>query len=113
MLGQQAPWLPQHGRTYNQTGLVPRLLTVILTTGLALLGLLLVAAELILNSVAKARVEAKRLAYLRLPAMRIFEEVGIPPAIPTRARRRAVPPDRWRKTHLSPVGYPPSPRTRH
>lgn len=60
--------------TYSQTGLVPRLPTAILATGLTLLGLLLLAAGLILDSVAKARVEAKRLAYLRLPALKADEE---------------------------------------
>jgi hypothetical protein len=60
--------------TYSQTGLVPRLPTAILATGLTRLGLLLLATGLILDSAAKARVEAKRLAYLRLPTGRIVEE---------------------------------------
>ena len=51
--------------TYVDTGLVPRLPTAILTASLALLGLLLLASGLILDSVSKARIEVKRLAYLK------------------------------------------------
>ena len=51
--------------TFVQTGLVPRLPTAVLATGLALMGLLSVAVGLILESLAKGRLEAKRLAYLR------------------------------------------------
>jgi len=54
--------------TYAQTGLVQRVREAILVAGPALLGLLLVVSGLILDSVAKARVEAKRLAYFCLPA---------------------------------------------
>jgi hypothetical protein len=50
--------------TYAQTGLVPRLPTAVLATGLALLGLLLTTSGLILDSIARARLEAKRLSYL-------------------------------------------------
>ena len=52
--------------TFAQTGLVPRLPTAVLATGLVLMGLLSAAAGLILDSMAKGRLEAKRLAYLRL-----------------------------------------------
>ena len=45
---------------------VPRLPTAVLITGLVLMGLLSGAAGLILDSIAKGRLEAKRLAYLRL-----------------------------------------------
>ena len=51
--------------TFVQTGLVPRLPTAVLATGLALMGLLSAAVGLILESLAKGRLEAKRLAYLR------------------------------------------------
>ena len=51
--------------TFVQTGLVPRLPTAVLATGLAVVGLLSVAAGLILDSVAKGRLEVKRLAYLQ------------------------------------------------
>ena len=53
--------------TFTQTGLVPRLPTAVLATGLVLMGLLSGAAGLILDSIAKGRLEAKRLAYLQNP----------------------------------------------
>jgi len=52
--------------TYAETGLVPRLPTAILAMGLILLCLLSVLSGLILDAIAKARVEAKRLIYLQL-----------------------------------------------
>ena len=51
--------------TYADTGLVPRLPTAILAASFALLSLLLLASGLILDSVSKARIETKRIAYLR------------------------------------------------
>jgi hypothetical protein len=51
--------------TYAQTGLVPRLPTAILATGLVVVGLLMTTAGLVLDSIAKGRLEAKRLAYLQ------------------------------------------------
>ena len=54
--------------TYLSTGLVPRLPTWVLAATLALLGCLAVGVGLILDSVALARREAKRLAYLRYEA---------------------------------------------
>jgi hypothetical protein len=50
--------------TYTETGLVPRLPTVVLATGLVVVGLLMTTAGLVLDSIAKGRLEAKRLAYL-------------------------------------------------
>ena len=55
--------------TFLRTGLVPRLPTAVLSTGLALLSFLALACGLILDSVARGRREAKRLAYLRLPSI--------------------------------------------
>jgi glycosyltransferase involved in cell wall biosynthesis len=49
---------------YFQTGLVPRLPTAVLSTGLVLLSFLSGAAGLILDSVARGRKEFKRLIYL-------------------------------------------------
>jgi glycosyltransferase involved in cell wall biosynthesis len=49
------------------TGLVPRLPTAVLATGLVLLSFLSFAAGLILDSVTRGRKEFKRLAYLALP----------------------------------------------
>ncbi|HEY4127923.1 MAG TPA: glycosyltransferase [Gammaproteobacteria bacterium] len=49
---------------YLRTGLVPRFPTAILCTGLMLLGMILLACGLILDTVTHGRIEAKRLAYL-------------------------------------------------
>jgi hypothetical protein len=49
------------------TGLVPRLPTAVLATGLVLLSFLSFAAGLILDSVTRGRKEFKRLAYLAVP----------------------------------------------
>jgi glycosyltransferase involved in cell wall biosynthesis len=54
--------------TYLQTGLVPRLPTFVAAMALLLAALLSFACGLILDSVARARKEAKRLRYLALPA---------------------------------------------
>ena len=54
---------------FMETGLVPRLPTAVLATGMAICGLILLACGLILITVSKHRMEAKRLAYLRLPAV--------------------------------------------
>jgi len=51
--------------TFVQTGLVPKLPTAVLATGLTLLALLFTATGLIIHSIAKGRIEIKRLAYLR------------------------------------------------
>lgn len=51
--------------TYVETGLVPRLPTAVLATGLTLLGLVFTTSGLIMEAIARARLEAKRLAYLR------------------------------------------------
>jgi len=53
---------------YLDTGLVPRLPTAVLATGLMLVAALAATSGLILDSVAHGRREAKRLAYLRFPA---------------------------------------------
>ncbi|HEV2568469.1 glycosyltransferase family 2 protein [Sphingomonas sp.] len=50
--------------TYVQTGLVPRIPTAILSTGLVLLGILSLSCGLILDTVTRGRREVKRLAYL-------------------------------------------------
>lgn len=56
--------------TYLDTGLVPRLPTGVLATGLMLLGFQFFTVGLVLDNVARGRREAKRLAYLRHPAPR-------------------------------------------
>ena len=52
---------------YLRTGLVPRLPTAVLSTGLMLLGFLSFACGLILSTVTRGRMEAKRLHYLNIP----------------------------------------------
>jgi glycosyltransferase involved in cell wall biosynthesis len=54
---------------FYQTGLVPRLPTALLATGIMLLAFLSLAAGLILDSVTRGRQENKRLAYLALPPL--------------------------------------------
>ncbi len=54
--------------TYFETGFVPRLPTGVLVTGMMLLAFLCVFTGLILDSVARGRKEAKRLAYLAQPS---------------------------------------------
>ena len=53
---------------YVRTGLVPRLPTAVLATGLVLLASLSALCGLILDSVSRGRKEIKRLSYLAIPA---------------------------------------------
>jgi glycosyltransferase involved in cell wall biosynthesis len=53
---------------YLRTGLVPRLPTAVLSTGLVLLSFLSFVCGLILDTVTRGRMEAKRIAYLSHPA---------------------------------------------
>jgi len=55
--------------TYLQQGLVPRLPTAVLSTGLMLLAFLSIACGLILDTVTRGRREAKLIAYLALRAL--------------------------------------------
>lgn len=52
---------------YFQTGLVPRLPTAVLATGLMVIAFLSLACGLILDTVTRGRWEAKRMAYLAIP----------------------------------------------
>lgn len=54
--------------TYVETGLVPRLPTFVLSCGLVLLGTILLICGIVLDTVTRGRNEAKRLAYLAIPA---------------------------------------------
>ena len=54
---------------FLHTGLVPRLPTAMLSTGLMLLGFLSLACGLILDAVSRGRKENKRLAYLAIPPL--------------------------------------------
>ena len=53
---------------FMHTGLVPRLPTAVLATGFVLLAFLSFGIGLVLDSVARGRKEAKRIAYLSIPA---------------------------------------------
>lgn len=53
--------------TYLQTGLVPRLPTAVLATGLMLAAALSWVCGLVLDTVTRARQEVKRMAYLAIP----------------------------------------------
>ncbi|MDO9708243.1 glycosyltransferase family 2 protein [Paracraurococcus lichenis] len=54
--------------TFLETGLVPRFPTAILATGLVLLSFLSFTCGMILDTVTRGRMEAKRTAYLAIPA---------------------------------------------
>ncbi|HQT77374.1 MAG TPA: glycosyltransferase family 2 protein [Rhodopila sp.] len=54
---------------FLRTGLVPRLPTALLATGLVLLAFLSLACGLILDAIARGRKEGRRLAYLAAPPM--------------------------------------------
>jgi len=54
--------------TYLDTGLVPRVPTAILVTGMTIVAVLCFFAGLILDTVTRGRREVRRLAYLALPA---------------------------------------------
>lgn len=60
--------------TYSQTGTVPRLPTAVLSTGLVLLGGILVVAGLIMDLVTRVRQEMKCLSYLTIPSIRSMAE---------------------------------------
>jgi glycosyltransferase involved in cell wall biosynthesis len=53
--------------TYLATGLVPRLPTAVLGTGMMLLGFLSLVCGLVLDTVTRGRIELKRLHYLAVP----------------------------------------------
>ena len=59
------------------TGLVPRIPTAILCTGLILLGFLSITCGLILDVVTKGRQEAKRMRYLAIPCTRSLLEKSV------------------------------------
>jgi glycosyltransferase involved in cell wall biosynthesis len=54
--------------TYLETGLVPRLPTAVLATGIMLLAFLSLVCGLILDTVTRGRRELRRLSYLAIPA---------------------------------------------
>ncbi len=62
--------------TWWSTGLVPRFPTAVLCAALSLLGALLAVCGLVLDTVTRGRVEAKRLAYLTLPGPGVLQSRG-------------------------------------
>jgi glycosyltransferase involved in cell wall biosynthesis len=64
--------------TYIETGLVPRLPSAILATGLMLAAILSMTAGLVLDTVTRGRREMKRLAYLSHRAPYLVERRGTP-----------------------------------
>ena len=65
---------------YSHTGTVPRFPTAILSTGIALVGMLSIATGAILDLVSHVRREVKRLAYLQHVAPGERELLATPPA---------------------------------
>jgi glycosyltransferase involved in cell wall biosynthesis len=62
---------------YFTTGLVPRLPTAVLSTGLMLLSFLSATCGMILATVTRGRIEAKRLRYLEIPAQGAVRETPL------------------------------------
>jgi glycosyltransferase involved in cell wall biosynthesis len=62
--------------TYFHTGLVPRLPTAVLATGIGLVGVLSLTTGIILDTVTRGRREVRALAYLGLPAPVVAGETG-------------------------------------
>lgn len=61
---------------FFRTGLVPRLPTAVLSTGLMLLSFLSLTCGLVLATVTRGRIEAKRLQYLSIPIRWAHERSG-------------------------------------
>ena len=66
--------------TYLETGLVPRLPTAVLATGMMLCAMLSLVCGAVLHTVTMGRREAKRLAYLAIPAPQQGRTRGSPGA---------------------------------
>lgn len=62
--------------TYLETGLVPRLPTAVLVAALLVISALSTVIGIVLDSVARARLELKRLAYLQIPGPGLSGEPG-------------------------------------
>ena len=57
--------------TFMETGLVPRIPTAVLSTGIIIIGVISAVCGLILDSLARARIEQKRSVFLSYPALRL------------------------------------------
>lgn len=58
-------------QTYADTGLVPRFPTAVLSMGIVITGVISAVCGLILDSLARARIEQKRSVFLSYPALRL------------------------------------------
>jgi len=82
---------------YFRTGLVPRLPTAVLSTGLMVISFLSLTCGLILDTVTRGRWEAKRMAYLAIPGPLHLDDGLCAPApdgavdLPARSERLAQP----------------------
>jgi hypothetical protein len=65
---------------YFRTGLVPRLPTAVLSTGLMVISFLSLTCGLILDTVTRGRWEAKRMAYLAIPGVQHLDDGLCAPA---------------------------------
>jgi hypothetical protein len=63
--------------TYAQTGLVPRMPTALLSTGLCIVAVLTLFCGVILDTVVRGRREVRRLAYLAVPGVGNLREIGL------------------------------------
>jgi hypothetical protein len=75
---------------FLRVGLVPRLPTAVLATGLVLLSFLSFACGLILDSVTRGRREMKRLAYLAVPGVGAVARAGTPRQLPGQVADRVA-----------------------
>ncbi len=55
--------------TWLETGLVPRLPTAVVSTGMFVIGFLMAGSGLVLDSLSRSRVEQKRILFLNLPPL--------------------------------------------
>ena len=62
---------------YVHTGLVPRLPTAVLATGLMVIAFLSLTCGLILDTVTRGRWEAKRMAYLAIPGPQVLLQTSV------------------------------------
>lgn len=60
--------------TWLETGLVPRLPTALLATGLMILAFLMISSGLTLDSLTRSRIESKRILYLAVPGLPVVAE---------------------------------------
>lgn len=93
--------------TYLETGLVPRFPTAILCAALVQLSAILFGCGLVLDTVTRGRIEAKRLAYLATPATRgRLADAEASPGLAIGAS--ATPAGAAGKSGGSPVHLPPA-----